>query len=703
MKHNTLLALLLAALLLGTIPAGLAQDADAAVGTVTDEASADAAGDTLSAAVEDGELDRAAVKEAITKAYVAKKLNRAHVRRLLARMYARRALKRADLRWLLVNSYKEGKLTRDDVRELIFNMYKEKRLKRADVRWLIVHAYKNNELTRDDVREMLGAAHKAGVLTKEDLKWLVVSAYKAGELKRSDLMELAGAMYKNGHLARADLKWLIINSYKAGELRRSDVRFMIAKAHKLGHLKRADVRWILVQAHKAGELESGDIHWILKNAIAQGEMTKEDATGIITEAVDAGELTVEDVDAEEVVAEAEKVVAVEEEDEPFTNDASVVAFLAVKGRLLEMDILARAMIAFHRSKGRDVTPLVEKRTAFIDVVQELEDAAQDDDKELVKTKGAAVKAAAVAFQQANKGMLQQGDKVNLAMFMLKHRNKYKPEIDELKKAVAMQVAARRLAAFDRHVKRAELMVAKAKAEGIDTSAVDPKLAEVKAARAAVTVAFNSGKKTEIAKAARDAKRKGAELKRVFEREARKAMATKFLAQTEVASAKVHGFLDAADEQGIDTAKERIRLEKIDADVAKARANLEAGKYGMTLGNLRAANHRFHALKRGMKARALFGKRGAIRAYVKKVRHPLLRLKRAAAALEKNGVDISAEKDQAEQVKTLLDSAGEKVKAEDYDGALEDAKKARETFNAMRSSLIEKVKTLKASKATEGGA
>ncbi|MDP6626635.1 MAG: hypothetical protein QGG50_01945, partial [Methanopyri archaeon] len=255
--------------------------------------------------------------------------------------------------------------------------------------------------------------------------------------------------------------------------------------------------------------------------------------------------------------------------------------------------------------------------------------------------------------------------------------------------------------------------AKAKAEGIDTSAVDPKLAEVKAARTALTDAFNNGtmiltkrwpaQKAEIAKAARDVKKKSAELKRVFEREARKAMATKFLARTEVASAKVHGFLDAADEQGMDTAQERAKLEKIDAHVAKARANLEAGKYGMALGNLRAANRQFHALKRGMKARALFGKRGAIRAYVKKVRHPLLRLKRAAVALEKNGVDISAEKEQAEQVKTLLDSAGEKVKAEDYDGALEDAKKARETFNTMRSSLIEKVKSLKASKTTEGGA
>jgi len=699
MKMNKLLAVLMLALLLGAVPVGLAQEgADAAVETVTDDSSADTAGDTLSDAVVDGELDRAAVKEAITKAYVAKKLTRIHVRRVLARMYARRVLTRADLRWLLVNSYKEGKLTRDDVRELVFNMYKEKHLRRADVRWLIINAYKNDELTRDDVREMLGAAHKAGVLTKEDLKELVVAAYKAGELKRSDLLELTGAMYKNGHLTRADLKWLIINGYKAGELRRSDLRFILAKGHKLGHLKREDLRWILVQAHKAKELESEDVAGLLREAVAQGELTADDASGILTEAYDAGELTQEEVAVEEV--NDVKVTAIEEEDEVFTNDASVVIFLAVKAKLLEMDLRAQALISFAKEKGKDVTTLIDKRAAFIDAVQELEDAAQDGDKEAIKLKGAAVGKAVIEFQKEGLKVLPLLQRKGIIPYTKARLEENKGRLDELKKMVALRVAARRLAAFDRHVRLAERLVARAKAEGLDTSAVDPKLAEVKEARAALTEAFNSGDKAAITKAAQDVKKKGAELKRVFEREARKAMATKFLAQADIASAKVHGFLDAADARDLDTVKERARLTKIDADIEAARTNLEAGKHGKALGNLRAENRKLHALKAAMKRRTLFGKGGAIRAFVKKVDRPLVRLHRAALALEKRGVDISAEKEQAKQVRELLKSAEEKAKAEDFDGALDDAAKARETFNALRISLVAKVK---AAKAAEGGA
>lgn len=521
-KTIVVLAMVLAAM----TAVALAEADDAATQVITDystkKITRDAVKTELGNKYAAGTLTKADLKKAVTAAYNHNVLKRDDMRWLLGQMYKEGKLTRGDLRWVLTEAYKERELTRDDVRFVIAQAYKNGQLTRDDVKFLVIEAYKAGELKRDDVRWLITRSYKNGELTREDVRWLVTQAYKAGELTREDVREIVIAAYNHGELKREDVKWLLMQAYKNNELTREDIRILLTAAYNHGELTRADVKWLLMEAYKAGELTKDDVKWILAEAYKLGELRKADVLWVLNEAYKAKELSRSDISEQDVTgagvevepadvpsigtitepnaeSEAEAVTANTFDESKSTAPAESViktkrTMILYKYALLPVEkhrIGMEALIGYVESQEKDASRLVELKDKLVSLSDQLKAAAEANDYQKGKSIIAQMKETVTGFRAEMK-LLTAGnetaakDALNTAL--LQNSDYFDSLVTEAREARR----DRNLEFFDLANARAQGRLDKANEKGIDVSALQVKLDEIKELRSGLIDAMNTG-------------------------------------------------------------------------------------------------------------------------------------------------------------------------------------------------------------------
>ncbi|HEY9206498.1 MAG TPA: hypothetical protein VIO58_11325 [Candidatus Methanoperedens sp.] len=601
----------------------------------------DAVKTELSTKYASGTLTRDDLKNAVTAAYNHNKLKRDDLRWLLGEMYKEGKLTRGDLRWVLTEAYKKGELTRDDVRFVIAEAYKNAELTRADVKFLVTEAYKAGELKRGDVAWILNHAYKNGQLSREDLKWIVMQAYKAGELTRDDIREIVIAAYNHGELKRDDVKWLLMQAYKNNELTREDIRILLTAAYNHGELSRADMKWLLMQAYKNNELTKDDVKWILAEAYKRGELRKADVLWVLNEAYKAKELSSSDISEQDVTgvqpevepADVPSVETITEpnadsaaaattaktfnEDKPAAPADSVIktkqAWMLYKYALLPAEkhrVGMEALIGYVETLGKDTSKLAALKDNFVSLIDQLKTAAENNDYQLGKRVVTQMKDTVASFKSELKPLVAGNetaarDALNAAL--LQNSDYFDSLVTEAREARR----DRNLEFFDIAAARAQGKLEKAKEKGIDVSALQAKLDEIKELRSELLDSMNAGiascngegigkcNTTEAAAytALRDEiKNKYKELVELAKTAGQTQRFSLAITKARDLIAKGETLLDTAEKRGIDVSKEKAGLSEIKGLVDSAESKYKAGDFTGAAKDLKQAQEKYRSLK-----------------------------------------------------------------------------------------------------------
>lgn len=588
-----------------------------------------------------GTLTKADLKIAVTAAYNHNVLKRDDLRWLLGQMYKEGKLTRGDLRWIIIEAYKKGDLTRDDVRFLIAEAYRNGQLTRADVKFMVTEAYKAGELKREDVAWLITHAYKNGELTREDMRWLVTQAYKAGELNRDDVRAIVIAAYNYGELKREDVKWMLMQAYKNNELTREDIRILITAAYNHGELTRPDVKWLIMEAYKAGELSKDDVKWMLTEAYRHGELRRTDVVWVLNEAYKAKELSSSDISEQDVTgvtveAEPADVPSVETIKEPNAGTASEAvtaktfddsntaapadsiittkqgmvlyryALLPIEKNRVGME----ALIGYVQAQGEDASKLVTLKDDFISLGDEFKAAADANDykkgisivsrmKETVTSFRTEVKQLAAGNETAAKDALNAALEQNSDYF------------DSLVTEAREARKDRNLELFDLANARAQGRLDKAKEKGIDVSALQAKLDEIKELRSKLVDAMNAGiascrgeglGKCSTPESAgyktlrEEIKNKYKELAELAKSTGQGQRAALAITKAREIIAKGEKILGSAEQRGIDISAEKAMLSEIKTLVDSADAKYKNNDLAGAKEDLKKAQEKFNALK-----------------------------------------------------------------------------------------------------------
>lgn len=588
-----------------------------------------------------GTLTKDGLKKAVTAAYNHNVLKREDMRWLLGEMYKEGRLTRADLRWVLVEAYKKGELTRDDVRFVVAQAYKNGQLTRADVKFMVTEAYKAGELKRDDVRWLLTHAYKNGEFTREDVRWLVTQAYKAGELTRDDVREIVIAAYNQGELKRDDVKWLLMAAYKNNELTREDIRILLTAAYNHGELTRADVKWLMMQGYKAGELTKDDVKWILAEAYKRGELRRADVLWVLNEAYKDKELSKSDISEQDVTgvkveAEPADVPSLETITEPNAESAaeattaktfdeskntapveSVIttkqAMMLYRYALLPIEkhrVGMEALIGYVESQGKDASKLKALKDEFVSLGNQLKAAAEASDYQKGKSIIAQMKDNVASFKAETKLLVAGNGTAAVAALntaLLQNSDNFDSLVTEAREARR----DRNLEFFDLTNARAQGRLDKVKEKGIDVSALQAKLDEIKELRSGLIDAMNTGiascqgeglgkcntKESAAYKTLRE------EIKNKYKELADLAKNTGQSQRVQVAITKAREIiangeklLTSAEQRGTDVSGERTKLNEIKALVDSADAKYKTNDLTGARDDLKQAQEKFKALK-----------------------------------------------------------------------------------------------------------
>ncbi len=588
-----------------------------------------------------GTLTKAELKSAVTVAYNHNTLKRDDLRWLLGEMYKEGKLTRADLRWILTEAYKNGELTRDDVRFVIAEAYKNGELTRADVKFLVTEAYKAGELKRSDVTWILNHAYKNGELSREDLRWIIMQAYKAGELTRDDNREIVIAAYNRGELKRDDVKWLLMQAYKNNELTREDIRILLTAAYNHGELSRADVKWLLMQAYKNNELTKDDVKWILAEAYKLGELRKADVLWVLNEAYKAKELSRSDISEQDITGvqpevEPADVPSVETITEPNAETAdkattvrtfdeeknaapadSVIktkqAWMLYKYALLPAEkhrVGMEALIGYVEAQGKDVSKLSTLKENFVSLIDQLRAAAEKNDYQLGKRLVTQMKDTVASFKTEVKLLVAGNEtaaKAALDAALLQNSDYFDSLVTEAREAKR----DRNLEFFDLASARAQGRLDKAKEKGINVSALQAKLDEIKELRSELLDAMNTGiasckgegigKCNTTESAAYIALRE--EIKDKYKELAELAKTAGQAQRFSAAITKARGIiakgetlLDTAEKRGVDVSKEKASLSDIKGLVDSAESKYKGGDFTGAAGDLKQAQEKYKTLR-----------------------------------------------------------------------------------------------------------
>lgn len=594
-----------------------------------------------------GTLTKADLKIAITAAYNHNVLKRDDMRWLLGQMYKEGKLTREDLRWVLIEAYKKGDLTRDDVRFVIAEAYKNGQLTRADVKFMVTEAYKAGELKREDVAWLITHAYKNGELTREDMRWLVTQAYKAGELNRDDVREIVIAAYKHGELKREDVKWMLMQAYKNNELTREDIRVLITAAYNHGELTRADVKWLIMESYKAGELSKDDVKWILTEAYKYGELRRTDVVWVLNEAYKANELSSSDISEQDVTGvtvktEPADVPSVETIKEPNAETASEAvaaetfddsntaapadsvittkqgmvlyryALLPIEKHRVGME----ALIGYVQAQGEDASKLVTLKDDFMSLSDQLKAAADANDykegisivsrmKETVTSFRTEVKQLVAGNETAAKDALNAALEQNSDYF------------DSLVTEAREAQKDRNLELFDLANARAQGRLDKAKEKGIDVSALQAKLDEIKELRSKLVDVMNAGiasckgeglgkcstpEAAEYKTLREEIKNKYKELAELAKNTGQSQRAALAITKAREIIAKGETMLGSAEQRGIDVSAETAALSEIKALIDSADAKYKNNDLAGAKEDLKQAQEKFNTLKNDVVSR-----------------------------------------------------------------------------------------------------
>lgn len=641
--------LLLVAMVLTAVTAVAVVGAEDSVSSATDiiigysknKVTRDAVKTELSNKYVSGTLTKADLKKVVTAAYNHNLLKRDDLRWLLGEMYKEGKLTRADLRWILTEAYKNGELTRDDLRFVIAEAYKNNELTRADIKFLITEAYKAGELKREDIAWIITHAYKNGELTRDDMKWLVVEAYKAGELTRDDIREIIIVAYNHNELKRDDVKWLLLQSYKAGELTREDLRIIITAAYRHGELTRADVKWLIVESYKAGELTRDDLRSILLEAIKRGELRKADVLWLVKEGYRAKELTASDITEAEVnsapvegepadvptvetitepnaetASEATTAKTFDEESTPAPAESVIKtkqAWMLYKYALLPTEknrVGMEAIIGYVESLGKDASKLVTLKGRFISLADQLKAAAEKNDYQDGKSIISQMKDTVTSFRTETKSLLGGNesaakDALNAA---LEANSDY---FDSLVTEAREARKDRNLEFFDLALARAQGRLDKAKEKGVDVSALQAKLDEIKELRTELVDAMNEGiaacageglgkctkPEVEAYKTLREEiKNKYKELVELAKTAGQSQRFAIAITKAREIIAKSETALEGFEKRGIDVSVEKAGLDEIKGLVDSAESKYKTGDYTGAQQDLKKAQEKFKDLR-----------------------------------------------------------------------------------------------------------
>lgn len=588
-----------------------------------------------------GTLTKADLKIAITAAYNHNVLKRDDMRWLLGQMYKEGKITRGDLRWIIIEAYKKGALTRDDVRFVIAEAYKNGQLTRADVKFMVTEAYKAGELKRDDVAWLITHAYKNGELTREDMRWLVTQAYKAGELNRDDVRVIVIVAYKHGELKREDVKWMLMQAYKNNELTREDIRILITAAYNHGELTRADVKWLIMEAYKAGELSKDDVKWILTEAYRYGELRRTDIVWVLNEAYKAKELSSSDISEQDVTGvtvktEPADVPSVETIKEPNAETASEAVtaktfddsntaapadsvittkqgMLLYRYALLPIEkhrVGMEALIGYVQAQGEDASMLVTLKDDFISLSDQLKAAADANDYNAGMSIVSRMKETVTSFRTEVKQLVAGNetaakDTLNAA---LEQNSDY---FDSLVTEAREARKDRNLELFDLANARAQGRLDKAKEKGIDVSALQAKLDEIKELRSRLVDAMNAGiasckgeglgkcstpESAEYKTLREEIKNKYKELAELAKSTGQSQRAALAITKARQITANGEKMLGSAEQRGIDVSAEKATLSEIKALVDSADAKYKNNDLAGAKEDLKKAQEKFNALK-----------------------------------------------------------------------------------------------------------
>ncbi len=641
--------LLLVAMVLNAVTAVVVTGTEDPVSSVNDvitgysknKITRDAVKTELSNKYVSGTLTKADLKKVVTTAYNHNLLKRDDMRWLLGEMYKEGKLTRADLRWVLTEAYKNGDLTRDDLRFIIAQAYKNNELTRADIKFLITEAYKAGELKRDDIAWIIAHAYKNGELTRDDMKWLIVEAYKAGELTRDDIREIIIVAYNHNELKREDVKWLLIQAYKAQELTREDIRIIITAGYRHGELTRADVKWLIVESYKAGELTRDDMRSLLLEAIRRGELRKADVLWLVKEGYKAKELTASDITEAEVnsapvegePADVPTVETITEPNAERASDATTAktfdeestpapaesviktkqAWMLFKYALLPMEkhrVGMEALIGYVESLGKDASKLVTLKEKFVSLADQLKVAAEKNDYQGGKNIISQMKDTVASFRTEVRSLVTGNesaakDALNTA---LEANSDY---FDSLVTEAREARKDRNLEFFDLALARAQGRLDKAKEKGVDVSALQAKLDEIKELRTELVDAMNEG----IAACAGEGLGKCTKPEVGAYKTLREEIKNKYKELVELAKtagqsqrfsiaitrardiiAKSKTVLDGFEKRGVDVSAEKAGLDEIKGLVDSAETKYKAGDYTGAQQDLKKAQEMFKDLR-----------------------------------------------------------------------------------------------------------
>ncbi len=588
-----------------------------------------------------GTLTRADLKKVITTAYNHNLLKREDLRWLLGEMYKEGKLTRADLKWILIEAHKNNELTREDVRFIIAQAYKNNELTRADLKFLITEAYKAGDLKREDIAWLITHSYKNGEFTRDDMKWLIMEAYKAGELTRDDIRTIIIVSYNHGELKRDDVKWLLIQAYKNKELTREDIRILITAAYCNGELTRSDVKWLIVESYKAGELTRDDMRWILLEAVKQGELRKSDVKWIIEEGYRTKELTTSDITVQELdTAPIEKepadVPSVEEITEPNAVTASEAttsktfdeesiaapadsviktkqAMMLYRYALLPIEkhrIGMEAIIGYVESLGKDTSKLVTLKDKFVSLANELNKAAQNNDYQGGKSIISQMKDTVTGFRTETKSIVagnESGARAALNTSLEANSDYFDSLVTQAREARK----DRNLEFFDLSVARAQGRMDKAKGNGIDISALQAKLDEIKELRTELVDAMNEGivactgegigkctkPEVEAYKTTREEiKNKYKELVELAKTTGQNQRYASAITRARDIIAKGEKVLSDAQNRGMDVSSEKAGLDEIKGLVDSGESKYKAGNFEGAGQDLRNAQEKFKDLR-----------------------------------------------------------------------------------------------------------
>jgi tetratricopeptide (TPR) repeat protein len=274
------------------------------------------------------------------------------------------------------------------------------------------------------------------------------------------------------------------------------------------------------------------------------------------------------------------------------------------------------IIGYVEDLGKDTTTLVSLKDDFVSLVENLEAAAERNDIEEGRAIIEQMKTIVSQFRAEAHALIEDVEEAKAAVQEALEENK--DYFDSLLTEARDARRDRNLEVFDLLSARAQGRIDKAKVRGVDVTALQAKLDEIKEKRSELIDVMNDViaachglgraecEETPEAQAyvtlREDIKSEYRELRDLARKQGRGFRISKALAQANSIISRASERLDRAEARGIDVTVEKAKLNEIQKMVNDAQAKYDAGDYAGAIEDLRAAREAFKTLRGEVRAR-----------------------------------------------------------------------------------------------------